>query len=170
MPGLRDQLKRLGKSVGAYLGLTTIGNVGGGEDDLMSTTIPAGTLTETGDLVRITAWGTSANNVNAKTLKMYFGATAIVSQSLTASIAGLWLIEAIVARTGKDTQRAVAVVTESTNALAASKQAQEANTALAADEDASITVKCTGTGVADNDITQQGLTVEPYNITREINL
>lgn len=164
--GIRDTLSAFGKRAGAYLSTTNVGNVGGGEDDLMSTSLPANTLDDTGDVVRIRAWGTAANNANAKTLKLYFGATAIVNQSLTVSQAGRWFIEAVVIRTGSDTQESHAVIIESLVALAAGKHAQELNSALAIDEDAAITVKCTGTGVADNDIVQEGMIVVPDTIAR----
>lgn len=166
--GLRDLLASFGKRAsGAYVSTTNVGNVGAGEDDLMTTTLPANILEDVGDLVRIRAWGTAANNANAKTLKLYFGATAIVSQSLTVSQAGKWSIEALVIRTGSDTQESWALIVESVAAaLAAGKHAQEISTALVIDEDAAIIVKCTGTGVADNDIVQEGMTVLPESIVR----
>jgi len=165
--GIRDSLAGFAKRAsGAFLSTTNVGNVGGGEDDLISTSLPANALEDVGDCVRIRAWGTVANNANAKTLKLYFGATAIASQSLTASQAGRWMIEAIVMRTGSDTQESWALTIESLAALAAGKHAQEVNSALAIDEDAAITVKCTGTGVADNDIVQEGMLVLPETVVR----
>jgi hypothetical protein len=81
-----------------------IRNVGAGEDDLISGTIPANLLATTGFGVRITAKGTTANNANAKTLKLYFDTAVILTNSLTVSVAGKWITTAEVYSTGTDAQ------------------------------------------------------------------
>lgn len=164
---MRAVLTDYAKRVGAYLSATpNVGNVGAGEDDLMSTSLPANVFEEAGDVVDILAYGTAANNANAKTLKLYFGSVAIANQALTVSQAGKWVIRATVIRTANDVQEAHAITCESVGTtLAAGKHAQEI-TALTQDEEAAITVKCTGTGVADNDIVQEGFVVLPRQIVR----
>lgn len=163
--GLREVLKGFAKrAVSSFLVHVAVGNVGAGEDDLQSVSLPALSLKESGDYVRIRAWGIAANNANAKTLKAYFGTQVVLNLALTASIAGKWFVDVIVSRTGKDTQDWVMEIRESTAAaLAALKQAQDNGTATQ-DEDAAITVKLTGTGVATDDIVQEGMIVEVLRI------
>lgn len=165
--GYRDILTSYAKRAAAYVSMAALSNTSTTETDLMSTTVPAGTLTEAGDLVRIRAWGTTVSNANVKTLKLYFGSATIVSQTLTASIAGKWVIDAIVVRVSQNVQESHALVVESVgSSLAAGKHAQEI-TALTASEAAAITVKVTGTsGTASADVVQEGLLVLPDNVSR----
>src|SRR5687767_12752958 len=74
---------------------TAVGNVGAGTDDLQTYDLPASVLGVDGRCLRITAWGTTANNVNAKTVTMAFGSQTVMTQALTTSIAGTWRISAI---------------------------------------------------------------------------
>lgn len=60
-----------------------VGNVGAGEDDLITLTSPANTLIADGDVLRWTSFGTTAANGNTKTIKVYFDATQLVSASST---------------------------------------------------------------------------------------
>jgi hypothetical protein len=117
-------------------------------------------------VVRIRAWGTTANNANAKNIKVYFGTATIADLALTVSQVGKWMVDAVVVRTAKDTQEAHALVVESVGTtLAAGKHAQLI-TALTADEDAAITVKMTGTATTDNDIVQEGILVVLQSVVR----
>ena len=142
----------------ASVNTTAVGNVGAGEDNLMSYTLPAGKLDLDTKGVRITAWGSMANNVNAKTIKQYFGSVAILTNALTASVGDNWKIESSVHRTGSDAQDYVAQITTVTTALAASIVTSRGN--LTQDDGATITIKCTGEAVSDNDIIQEGMIVE----------
>jgi hypothetical protein len=137
---------------------TAVGNLGSGEDNLMSTTLAAGLIATSGGLVHVRAWGTTANNANAKTLKLYFGTAVIASVSLTANAAYAWNLDAVVLRTGTDTQDYTVLIHESTGTLGAAKQAQVVGTATE-DDGATITVKCTGEATADSDIVQEGMIV-----------
>ena len=56
---------------------TAVGNVTTGEDNLITYSLPANTLSVNGMALRIVAWGLTANNANAKTLKVYFGTVVI---------------------------------------------------------------------------------------------
>jgi len=56
---------------------TTTGNIGGGEDTLITYTIPASVLASNGDHIEFDTWGSFAANANTKDLKVYFGATVI---------------------------------------------------------------------------------------------
>ena len=134
---------------------TDVGNVGGGTDDLQTYTIPANTLNVTGRTIRVKAWGFTTNNANAKTVTLDFGGQTILTQALTASIAGTWRIDAEIVKNGASTQKIFAELLQ----LATLVQKQTATAGTQTDT-AGIVVKCTGTGVADNDIVQQGLIVE----------
>ena len=137
---------------------TAVGNVGGGEDTLMSYTLPVGKLDLDTKGVRVTAWGQIANNANSKTLKMYFGSTAILTNSMVINVADNWKIESSVHRTGSDAQDYVAQLTTVTTALAAYINTSRGS--LTEDDGATIVIKCTGEATSDNDIVQEGMIVE----------
>ena len=137
---------------------TAVGNVGAGEDDLQTFSLPAAMLTETGAGVRILAWGTTANNADAKTIKLYFGTDEILSLSATVSEAGMWMIGAHVVRTGAATQLAVASGTcgpaDSTITATSSDTSSPTQTLANA-----VTIKCTGEATTNDDIEQLGMVV-----------
>lgn len=86
---------------------TGVGNVGAsGPDDLQTYTLAASSLTTTNRCIKVRAYGTTANNANAKTVRLVIGPTptAIITKQLTASVAGTWSIEARICRTGASTQ------------------------------------------------------------------
>lgn len=146
-----------GQSTGVIgVNLTAVGNVTTGEDDLISYTLQTPALDTTGKILRISAWGITANNANTKTVKLYLGATAILTQALTTSIAGSWSITALVARTGTDTQDCIATLNQGATDIAHAEF-----TATTIDDGADITIKCTGeSNSATDDIIQEGLMVE----------
>ena len=130
---------------------TQTGNVGTGEDDLISYNLTANIL-EGGQFVRITAWGTTANNSNTKTLKLYFG-SLILTHSLPTSASGRWRVEALITPTQEDSQKYVSqLITESSQDVEVGS--------LTEDDSTEITIKCTGEATANNDIVQEGLVVE----------
>ena len=147
---------RTGSVVTHHIGANATGNVGGGEDDLLSRNVSANVLNRVDKTIRITAWGTKANNANAKTLRLYFGTAVILTHALGAGAAGVWKIIAEVTRTGVDAQKYIAT-------LIGTDTDAESGTA-AQDDGAEITVKCTGAAVANNDIVQEALIVEVLNI------
>jgi hypothetical protein len=154
---LYSRLPALSGSVSGLLSVksTAVGNVGGGTDDLQSYDLPANTLGVDGRVLRITAWGTTANNVNAKTVTLNFGSQTIMTQALTTSIAGTWRISAIVTRTGSNTQDIFAELLQL--ATIVHKQTLTAGTQT---DTAAITIKCTGAATSNDDILQEGLLVE----------
>lgn len=133
-----------------------VGNVGGGTDDLITYTLPASAMSAAKKGVRITAWGTTANNANAKTVTMNFGSQVLVTTALTTSQAGVWRIVAEVISTGTDTQDYVATLMQggATTILDV-----EQGTATQ-DDGASIIIKCTGAATTTNDIVQSGMITE----------
>ncbi len=71
------------------------------EEDLVSYSMPANTIANNGEVVYIKAYGTTAATANAKTLKLYVGATAQSQNSTTGSPNNLnWICEAWFIRNG----------------------------------------------------------------------
>lgn len=140
------------------VGTTAVGNVGTGEDNLITATLPATTLYKAGKGVRITAYGTTANNANAKTLKCYFGSQLIFTNALTASIAGVWSYDGMVWATGTDTQDWYSRLI-TTGAAGVAANDIESGTATQ-DDGADVTIKCTGEATSNNDIVMEMLSVE----------
>jgi len=135
---------------------TAVGNVGTGTDNLMTYALPANTLSVNNMGVRVTAWGTGANNANAKTLVGAFGSATIVSTALTASQVNTWRMVMEVLRTGAGTQEAVGQLLQAgTTAITDIEQS-----APTQDETAAITIKLTGAATTDNDIVQEGMIIE----------
>lgn len=140
------------------LNTTEVGNVGVGEDDLITYTLPANSLSTTGKAVRVTVWGSGANNVNAKTIKFHTGATVVKTISLLTSNVQDWEFIVYIMSTGANTQdyysnfhrqaaSGVDVVSRDTGTLTLTNSS-------------TIVIKCTGEATADNDIIQKGMLVE----------
>lgn len=136
------------------------GNTNAGEDDLLTATpLEADLLNKTGRSVRVTAWGTFAANANAKQVKCYFGATALVtSASSTGYNNRSWRAEYLVTRTGAATQESIGWF--NVNAAAALADLTVNAIIPTINTANTIAVKCTGEGVATSDIIQRGLLVE----------
>lgn len=91
--------------------ITAVGNVGTGEDDLMTYSLPGNYLSADGDSVPFEATGTVANNANQKRIKIKFGATTILDTGATGIATGTaydWVARGRIVRTGAATQDAYA--------------------------------------------------------------
>lgn len=89
-------------------GVSTVGNVGTGEDDLQTYTLPASTLISTGDSVKIEAQYVIVNNANQKRIKLFFGSATIfdtTATGLATSVSYVVNVEARVFKDGSNTQR-----------------------------------------------------------------
>lgn len=138
---------------------TPVGNLGAGEDVLHTFSLPANALLVTGRSIRYHGCGTIANNVNAKTLKIYFG-SSMISVTIPISIAGDWDASAWITRTGASTQRYKVEIIVSNTATNAVSGAFVSTGTLAETETSAITIKATATATTDNDVTQNLSTVE----------
>lgn len=84
---------------------TTAGaSVGAGETTLVQYSVPAATLDVNGKALEFTVYGATVNNANAKTLRVYFGATLIGTFTLAVNSANLWVVRGELVRTGAATQ------------------------------------------------------------------
>lgn len=134
-----------------------VGNVGTGEDDLMSYTLPADSFSAAGKGIRITAWGTTANNGNTKTLKIYFDGTLIDSIVLTVSQVNSWRYSMDVLWRASGNATCIAQCIQGGTATQVSCGAV---TVTGITETAAIIAKLTGEATANDDILQRGMLVE----------
>lgn len=155
----------MGASIGTarFIGLqsqdnsTRGNNAGGAETDLATTTLNASAMAVNRN-IRITAWGDTANNGNAKTLKMYFGTTVIFSRSMTTLAANNWSIVAIVNGTGTNTQQySVQYIFDGTTVVGPSHGTATETVS------SSVVIKMTGAATSSSDIRQFGMLVEYIN-------
>ena len=88
---------------GLYRDNTTRSTSGTGEDDLGSVTITGNTIDATGS-IEVMACGTVTGAAGNKTIKLYFGGTAIIT---TATAAGTsdWMLRARISNTATGAQR-----------------------------------------------------------------
>jgi len=128
---------------------TQVGNTGSAETNLSSYTLPANTLVNVGDTLRITAIFKPAVNVNTRTYRIYFGGVQIGGVSTGTGSA--MRFEALITRTGANSQEVSCLNISGTNATIA---------ATASDLTSPISIQCTGQGVATSDIVQRLLLVE----------
>lgn len=151
-----------GNRVVSAINITPVGNVGGGTDDLMTSTVAANYLNTTNRGVHVTQQGTFANNANSKTLTTNFGGTVLLSISLPISIAnGTWKIEYDVYRTGTNTQHYTGVVMyESTPGVWVSQLFSGNSTET---ETSNITIKTTATATTTDDVVQEFQRLELTN-------
>jgi hypothetical protein len=150
----------------AHKDISAVGNVGGGEDDLMSYTLPANALSAAGKGVRITANGTTANNSNPKTVKLYFGGTEIATLALTVSQVNAWrYCGEVIFRGGvlynSDIQLSQGGTTKQTNEIATTLNGPDPTGALIIK--ATATVTDGGGGINNDDVLMRKLLVEFIN-------
>lgn len=145
-----------------HVDMTAVGNVGAGEDTLISYTMPADVLNEDLQFIEIIAFGTAADNANNKQIKLKFGTTEIFVSAVipTTSPDGAgWEITSKIIRIGASSQKCTSKMILNTKFCDACSQY------VAASEDTStaLDIFCTGTATADNDIVQEGLIVKWYS-------
>jgi hypothetical protein len=85
------------------------GNVGAGEDDLLTYSMGAGLLEVNGDELIIEAWGRLGAFASTKTIKMYVGAASLIGAlSSSATNNGGWYVRSTFRRTDATNQRSLA--------------------------------------------------------------
>lgn len=140
---------------------TTTGNVGGGEDSLISYTIPGNQLGVNGAFLEFRVWGSCAANSNTKDIKVYFGSTVLSDGGVTVLNGVSWSAHGYIVRTGAATQTATCELTAGVGVLATSTTTSPAETLSG-----TVVFKVTGTSAiapADNDIVQNGMVLN-WNI------
>ena len=143
----------------SYTDTTAVGNVGAGEDDLISYSVPASTLAVDEQKLAIVCWGTTASNADTKTLKGYFGSQLLFTAALTVSQVGQWQVGVVILRTAAATQIALAQVIEG---VASTDLTLSINEITAPTETLSgaVVFKLTGEATTTDDISQSGMTLK----------
>lgn len=132
---------------------TAVGNVGTGEDTLQTYNVPGGVMSTDGDQVRMVAFGTFANNGNAKTLRAKYNGATVATATLPTSVAGSWRVEILVTRTGSATQDINATIVYNAASVT------ETNTGSAT-MSSNAAIRCTGEATSNNDIVSEQMTVD----------
>lgn len=139
---------------------TTVGNVTGGTDDLMTYSLPANTLSASGHTLRVTVGGRTAANANVKTVTFNFGSTATTINPATAAPNNVsWEADFVITRTGAATE-----ITFGSSRFGSVFQGSYRTTPTETLSGA-VTIKCTGLSgsSATDDIQQDYMLVEALN-------
>lgn len=137
---------------------TPVGNVGAGEDDLMTYSLAANKLANDGDYLEFRLVFTFNTNANSKQITLYFGATDFYTTGAQNQNDGSLVLEGEIIRTGASSQLISIKQIGSSSSLFVTKSEY-----AGASEDLTmpVTIKATGIGVSNNDI-QQILMIEKF--------
>ena len=138
---------------------TAVANVGTGEDNLITYSVPGGTLGTNGEYLHWTATGQFGASANTKRIRAYLGTTVLFDTSaLAITVATDWSLEGEILRVDGTNARSGARFTSSSATLAGFSQYAAPTETLAN----ALTLKLTGEATANDDITQRALLVEKY--------
>lgn len=146
---------------GTAVDISAVGNVGTGEDDLISEDIAANTLSSSGKGVHIRAWGTFANNGNSKTARFYVGATNVATRTAGLNYATTWEFEGLILSTGTNTQKYI-IHSRATVSSGIAYDLVVSGT-LSETDSSAITLKTTGDATANDDVLAEGIVITPIN-------
>jgi len=145
-----------------YVTTTVAGNVGTGEDDLASYTVPANTLAVNNQSLWVEASGTITSNVNGKEIRLKLGSESIIIWTLPVSVTAYWKIRARCLRTGAATQ--IWTVDYGYSTTGGTHVSATITTPSALTLSSSNVLKVTGTATSNNDI-QIGTFIVGYDDT-----
>lgn len=137
---------------------TAVGNVGTGEDDLITYSIPANTLAVNGDNIEFTMCGTMPTTLVNKRVRIKYGATTLLDTGALVNANGDWSVWGIIIRTGATTQKAICEWRSSFAGLTITVD----YTTPAETLSGAVTLKATGEATSDNDVVQEMLEVKWY--------
>lgn len=157
---------RIGADKGYSLGgllensTTAVGNVLGGEDNLIVYSLEKNTLLNAGDMLEIIAYGTTAANGNDKTIKLIIGSTTLFSTGLQAFNNKDWCMRCVLTRITSATQQAVTTFHGDFSLLTNTCDFVTGTENFAT----ALTIKCTGTSGSSttNDVVQKGLIIKQF--------
>jgi hypothetical protein len=139
-----------------YTNVSEVGNIGGGEDNLMGYTLVANVLGTNGDYVEIEGYGKFAANGNNKRVRLYFGGTLIFDTTAIAANSGSWWIKAKVMREASADQKAIASIIATSALLPPTSTFTDTSISTTS----TIAIQFTGEATADNDIQQEGMAIK----------
>lgn len=135
---------------------TAVGNVGTGEDDLMTYSVPASTLATDLDHIIVRGGGTCAANANNKNIKVKFGGTTVVTSGALALNGADWRFMGEIIRTSATTQKACFTLETSSALLVATVDYTTPGETLSG----AVTLKVTGEATSNDDIKQEYMIVQ----------
>jgi len=139
-------------TVTIFVDATDRGNVGTGEDDLSTFTLPADTLKNAKDRIVGRAVFKTANNGNVKNMRLYVGSNLIYTISTTLALETfVWDFEIIV-----DATNSIRVWARSTRNGGVNTTYTTASVTLSSNQ----TIKFTGEGTSDNDLVQKTMSLQ----------
>lgn len=131
-----------------YNSQSDVGNVGSGEDTLISQVIAANVLASDGAALNFTLSGTFGSNGNTKRLKVKFGATTILDQGTGSSPNGVsWTIRGEIIRRGASSQLTYCALFADNTTVSVTNVSTAGETLSGA-----VTFAVTGEATSDNDI------------------
>jgi hypothetical protein len=136
---------------------TSKGNIGTGDDILITYFLERNTLSVDGAYLEITAYGTFAPNANNKEVKLLMGFTELITTGSNPINDGSWIIKSTILRTSSNTQQ---IITETNSNDSSARNVkyidgtENLNTTLV--------IKCTGEGTNTDDIIQKGLIIKLF--------
>jgi hypothetical protein len=137
-------------------------NVAGGvPTTLVAYSLPATTLIQGNEGIRISAFGSLQNNTNPKYLSVYFGATSILTSQGLSFTGGSWYLQADVYEKSVHSQVGGGVIVAAT--LPAAQVATTGFASAAEREGQAITVAIQASSAQAGDVTLQGFVVEFAN-------
>lgn len=142
---------------------TTTGNVGAGEDTLITYTTPAGQLAVNGDYYEFDVWGSCAANANTKQIKVVYGGTTLIDGGAVVLNGVSWRAHGKVVRLTATTQTATCELTVGGTLLSAVNGTISLTTAPTETLSGTVVFRVTGTSAiapADNDIVQNGMVIK----------
>ena len=137
---------------------TAVGNVGVGEDDLITYSVPANTLATNLDYIEFDMFFTFAANANTKRVKIKYGATTLFDTTALILNGVDGRAQGIIIRTGATTQKAICTFTTSTALLTQLTDYATPGETLSG----AVTLKATGEATSNNDVSQEVLIVKSY--------
>jgi len=135
--------------------ITRVGNVGAGEQTLLSIMLPPGIMKNDGDVLRVTAAVQYAANVNNKTTKLYIGANTVAGRGAAPDNGASLFIQGVGVRTNAVEAQLTGLLTTTLGNLNTTHR-----DSVAALWNDPVEIRLTGEGVANNDIVSRLLKVE----------
>jgi hypothetical protein len=135
-----------------------IGNSLTTETTMASRVLPANALLSYGATLRFTVAGTTTNNANTKTLKLYFGGVLFGTYALAASVSGRFVVSGSMIYCANT--NAILVSIDNNYAETGSNTWTLNDATLSIDPATALTFSATGTATANNDIKIYGMRLE----------
>lgn len=141
---------------------SSVGNVGSGEDDLVSYIIVGNQVSKTNDYISFDISGTVANTVNTKRIKIKLGVVTLFdtgTTGITVNSALDWGIKGEIIRTSSNTFKSNVYFTIGNSTYPASSDFVSGSASFSS----AITFKCTGEGFTTNDIVKESFIIRSHS-------